>query len=400
MRILFLTLAKIKSIDERGIYTDLLRKFSNEGHEVYIVSPVERRDKMPSGIKVGFGVTVLNVWTLNLQKTNVVEKGVGTLAVEYQYLNAIKKYLNDVKFDLILYSTPPITFSKIIEFIKKRDNAYAYLLLKDIFPQNAVDMKMLKEGGMLHRFFLKKERKLYEVSDMIGCMSPANINYILKHNPGILPGKTEINPNTIQPLPFVKDEELKSQLKEKYNIPSDKTIFIYGGNLGVPQGIDFLLDVIGNCTANAFFIIVGSGTEYNKIKSWFAERNPSNALLLSGLPKEEYDKLLKACDVGMIFLHKDFTIPNFPSRLLSYLEMKMPVIAATDPNTDIGKIIEANGCGFGVLAGDKTAAQNAIAQLCDNEKVNIMGGNAYRLLHDEYLTDRSYETIVKHINRA
>ena len=56
--------------------------------------------------------------------------------------------------------------------------------------------------------------------------------------------------------------------------------------------------------------------------------------------REEYDNLVQICDVGLIFLNARFTIPNFPSRLLSYTEIGKPVLAATDENTDIGKIIE------------------------------------------------------------
>ena len=109
----------------------------------------------------------------------------------------------------------------------------------------------------------------------------------------------------------------------KYNLPIDKKIFVYGGNLGKPQGLDFLLETILSATdKNVFFLIVGSGTEYDRIGKWFVEIKPKNALLVPGLAKEDYDLLLNACDVGLIFLHKDFTIPNFPSRLLSYLEMK------------------------------------------------------------------------------
>lgn len=400
MKVLFLTLVKINSYEDRGIYNDLLRQFHKEGHEVFAVCPVERREKRKTFIKREERGTILNVRTFNLQKTNIIEKGIGTLAIEYQFLSAIKEHFSNVKFDVVIYSTPPITFYKVINYIKKRDKAYSYLLLKDIFPQNAVDMKMLKENGILHNFFLRKEKKLYDLSDTIGCMSEANKNYILKHNPGIDKNKVEVNPNSIQPVVFLQNNQDKIAVKEKYNLPQDKKIFVYGGNLGKPQGIGFLLDTIQyNSNENAFFLVVGSGTEYNKIKQWFEKEQPKNALLLSGLPKDEYDCLLNACDVGMIFLHKDFTIPNFPSRLLSYLEMKMPIIAGIDPNTDIGLVIEKNACGFAIISGDLQGMEDAVNKMIEDEnKYNSMKENAWALLQNEYKVENSYYLINEKIN--
>lgn len=402
MTILFLTLFKVKSLEERGIYTDLLRKFKEEGHDVFVVSPSERRDKKKTHLLKEHGVSILNVRTFNLQKTNIVEKGVGTLAIEYQYLNAIKKYFSTIKFDLVLYSTPPITFSKVIDFIKKRDNAYSYLLLKDIFPQNAVDMKMLKEGGVLHKLFLKKEKRLYELSDSIGCMSEANRDYVLNHNTSIAPQKVEVNPNSIVPIERAQTLEEKQIVKEKYGLPVDKKILIYGGNLGKPQGLDFLLETIKTTiNPNVFFLIVGSGTEYSRIFKWFQNQQPKNALLLEGLSKVDYDRLLNACDVGLIFLHKDFKIPNFPSRLLSYLEMKMPVIAATDINTDIGRIIEKNNCGYSVLSGDSESMQSAITKIVsiNDDAFYKMQKNAWNLLKREYTVDYSYQLIKNKVEK-
>ena len=43
MNVLFLTLARISDIEERGIYTDLMREFVRHGHTMYIVVPAERR---------------------------------------------------------------------------------------------------------------------------------------------------------------------------------------------------------------------------------------------------------------------------------------------------------------------------------------------------------------------
>ena len=393
MNIIFLTLVEINSVEERGTYSDLLRKFRNEGHNITIVTPVERRKGISTNFKKKEDVSILQVKTFNIQKTNIIEKGIGTLAIEYQFLSAIKKKLSDTKFDLILYSTPPITFGKVIEFIKKRDNAYSYLLLKDIFPQNAIDMKMLKEGGFIHKQFVKKEKKLYQISDTIGCMSPANVEFVLKHNLEVNPQKVEVNPNTIQPVVFNYSEGEKSGIRTKYDVPVDKKVLIYGGNLGKPQGLDFLLETISETkNKDIFFLIVGDGTEFLRVKTWFDSNKPTNAKLLQRLPKEDYDKLLAACDVGLVFLDKNFLIPNFPSRLLSYLEMRMAVLAATDSNTDIGTIVEENKCGFKVLAGDQRQMQEKLNLLMQSN-LKEMGLNSEKLLLNEYTVDKSYQLI-------
>lgn len=400
MKILFLTLAKITTLEERGIYTDLLRKFRDAGDQVYVVSPIERREKEPTSFVKEGNAEILRVKTLNIQKVKLIEKGLATLSIEYLFLRAIKKYFSDEKFDLVLYSTPPITFTKVINYVKKKDNAYSYLLLKDIFPQNAVDIKMIKKNSLIHRFFLAKEKKLYQISDAIGCLSPANYDFLFEHNPWLAKEKVEVNPNTIEPLANDYSEIQKQEIIVKYNLPENKRIFVYGGNLGKPQGLEFLLETIQDCKEEkAFFLIVGSGTEYEKINAWFQTNTPQNARLLKGLPKNDYDLLLSACEVGLVFLHKDFTIPNFPSRLLSYLEMKMPVISATDPNTDVGDIIEQYQCGYKVLSGDAAAIQNAIKVLChDEEKFALMKENAWQLLQKEYTVAKSYQLITDRFN--
>ncbi len=275
MNILFITLYRISDIRQRNIYNDLMRKFSDEGHQVHIVSSVERRFNEKTQIKDQDGIHLLQVKTLNVQKTNIVEKGFGTLLLEYQFHHAIHKYFSHVKFDLILYSTPPITLTSVIRSIRKRDKARTYLLLKDIFPQNAVDIGMLHDKGLLYQFFRFKEKILYNYSDFIGCMSPANVRYLLAHNPSINPKKVEVNPNSIELSGHNLTVNERNILRNKCQMPVSQTIFVYGGNLGKPQGIDFLMEVIidNADNKNAFFLIVGSGTEFNRLNAGSREMN-------------------------------------------------------------------------------------------------------------------------------
>ena len=287
MNLIFLTLSRITDINDRGIYADLMRKFRDEGHQVYIVTPSERRYGVPTSISKQNGVTILNVRTLNIQKTNIVEKGIGTVLLESQFKKAIRRRLSDIRFDLILYSTPPITLTNVVRYLKRRNpDAMSYLLLKDIFPQNAVDLEMISYHSLVYRMFRKKEKMLYRLSDYIGCMSPANVEYILKHNPEIDSKIVEVNPNSIEVKNYRISDEEKKDIRMKYNLPLEKPIFIYGGNLGKPQAIEFLIKCLEDNIdrIDCHFMIVGNGTEYGRLEKWMRTNNPQNVSLHKRLP--------------------------------------------------------------------------------------------------------------------
>lgn len=400
MNVLFLTLLDFSDLKEKGIYTDLMKEFVDNNHNVYIISPIEKRKNVATKIIKKDNYQILKLQIGNVQKTNMVEKGISTLLLENEFVKGIKQYFSKVKFDLVIYSTPPITLRKAVDFVKRRDNAVSYLLLKDIFPQNAVDLGIITKKGfkkLIYSYFRYKEINLYKISDYIGCMSQANVEFITKNNKSIIENKViEICPNTITPSPPIKND--KNRIRKKYEIPTNKTVFIYGGNLGKPQGIDFLIDCINANKNNekVYFVIVGSGTEYQKLRDFFNINKLTNIKLISQLPKTEYELLASSCDVGLIFLDYRFSIPNFPSRILSYMQASMPILAATDTSTDMGKIIEEGNFGFWCYSKDVNSFTEKIELLCDKEIVTSMGINSRLFLEKNYTSKHSYEIIMKH----
>lgn len=399
MNILFLSLGHYRSIKESEGYTDLLREFVRHGDKVYILSPTEHRDGKKTQMIKEENSIILKVKTGNIQKTTFIKKGVSTVMIELQFLNAVKKYFRDVRFDLVLYPTPPVTFVKVVEYVKKRDGAKTYLLLKDIFPQNAVDIGIMTQvgiKGLIYKYFKNKERKLYKVSDIIGCMSPANVQYILDHNPEIGKGKVEVCPNVIEIVDKSVDDETRRKIRERYEIPTNKKVFVYGGNLGRPQGIDFLIRCIESQkeSRNVFFLVVGDGTDYIKLEKYSRNGNQNNFKLMKRLPKDDYDTLIAACDVGLIFLDHRFTIPNFPSRLLGYMQAKLPVLACTDPNTDIGKIIVDGGFGWWCESNDSDEFMRLVDSIT-SLKERKYGEAGYKYLQDNYSAFTAYQIIMK-----
>jgi glycosyltransferase involved in cell wall biosynthesis len=395
--LIFLSLVQIDTLNDRGIYQDLLREFVNNGHNVTVVCPVERKTKLPTRIIYEEKTTILQVKTLNIQKSSLFEKGIATLSLNFFLKKAFNKYLESKKYDLILYATPPITIANLVGWLKQKYSAKTYLLLKDIFPQNAVDMKLLNKGSIMHRYFVNKEKILYQLSDKIGCMSPANQSYILIHNP-TLEGKLEVNHNSLDLTRINSKKKERIEVANRFGFPADDVIFLYGGNLGKPQGIEFLIEIIKDSSTkntNAFFLIIGDGTEYDKLSIWFIKNKPKNAKLIKHLPKSDFDEISACCSVGMILLRNEFTIPNFPSRLLTYLENKMPVLAITDRVSDIGPIAEENNFGRWSQFGDLENVTNQISLFTRDAIFRTkLGSNGFYFMEKEYDVKISYEKII------
>lgn len=399
MNVLFMTIGKMDNIEEHTIYCDLLRYFRDAGHSVYTISPYEKRTGLQTAYEEKNGIHMLHVRTGNVTgMVSLIEKGLAQLSIEPIFIKAIKKYYSNVKFDLVMYSTPPITFCNAIEYVKRRDNAKTYLLLKDIFPQNAVDIGMMSKSGIkghLYKFFRNKEKKLYGLSDYIGCMSPANVEYVKQNNPEIDNYRVEVCPNCIEVVDKSINAEERRRIRKKYDIPLEKRVFVYGGNLGKPQGIDFLIECLHSQenSKDNYFLIVGDGTEYGKIEEFVKSSNQNNIRLMKRLPQEDYDTMVGACDVGMIFLDHRFTIPNFPSRVLSYMQAKIPVLACTDPNTDIGKIIEEAGFGSWCESNDVNGFVECVNKIM---QIQSVAEKEWNYLNKYYSTRNGYDIIMKH----
>ena len=398
MNILFLSIYEIQDSNSGYIYADLIHEFALHEHNVYAVTPTKGAT---NAVEDCNGVKIIKVRNGQIQKTGKIRKTINLLTLENKTINAVKKYAKNVKFDLVINMCSNLCFSKTSAYFRKRDKAKCYLLLKDFFPQNAVYIVMMKTTGLMgfvYRYFRSKERKLYRNADFIGCMSQANVDYVLAHNSNIPKEKLAIVPNSIEPCNVLLTNEEKAAMRSKYEIPLDKKVFVYGGNLGKPQGIPFIIDCLRSLKndEDAYFFIVGDGTEYEKLEQFVGNEKQDNVKLIKRLPREDFDAMLASCDVGMIFLDHRFTIPNYPSRLLSYMQAGLPVLACTDPNSDVGKDIVENGFGWRCESNDICAFNSIIKEILDSD-TNLKIQNSLKYIKEDFSVEKSYRTIMENL---
>lgn len=404
MKILFITQDYPTPVKGANIYTDLSEALIKKGHEVNVVVSEESKKILTTKLTKERNIDVLRVRTGNIYEVSLIEKAMSFLMVGRQLIKAINKFFGKENFDLILFHTPPVTFNKTIKWAMKKYKAPSYLMMKDIFPQNGLDIGIYSKRNPMYIYFKNQEQKLYKITTMIGCMSQGNIEYLLKHNKFLDKTKVELFPNTV----FIKNLDKKTAIekeliRKKYGIGKNEVVAIFGGNFGRPQGIDFLIKVLEfyRESNNIKFLIVGRGTEKNYLFNYIDKHQLKNVIKYDYMPRQEYESLLSSCDIGLIFLDPRFTIPNFPSKTLSYLECALPIMAAIDENTDYGKVIEKVGAGFYVLNGDIKAFDKKFMELVSSKKLRIeMGKNGRHYFEKECNVEKSVEILEDFVVRS
>jgi len=387
MNVLFLMIAfpDIKKVS--NFYSDLPEKFREKKHNVFVANLLEKKYNRATYLEIRSGD-----W---FNTNSVIKKGLTAVTISNCFSKAIQKYFNDTKFDLVIYFTPPITFVPVIKHIKKRDECMSYLILRDIFPQGIRDLGLLN-NQILFNYFRKKEKKLYDLSDYIGCMSEGNIRYVLDHN--------KVNKNKLEILynwgKINYDNKLAGvNYREKYGL-GDKFIAVFGGNIGLPQELEFLLELAKEYKErdDIIFLIIGKGAEKQRIINIIKSEKLPNVIIKNMMQRDEYNSLLKQCNIGLINLNRKFTIPNIPSKTVAYFKAAIPILASTDKNTDYKDLLlkEARA-GLWSETGDlKTYKDNFEKLFKDKELREELGNNGRKYFEKKLSVEKAYQTIINH----
>jgi glycosyltransferase involved in cell wall biosynthesis len=392
MRVLFLFLNLPDLEKDNNLYGDLALEFADRGHEVFVATLLEARNRKRTFETRQKGIRILFVRSADLFNVGFVKKGISLLALQRNFKRAIGKHWKGLEFDLVIYPTPPISFLGVIRWLRKRSRCRTYLILRDIFPQNAVDVGIISKGPV-YGYFRAMEKGLYAASDRIGCMSPKNVEYVLGHN--ALPrDKVGLLPNwrRIRDLSAFEGRDFRNEMGL-----GRRTVAVFGGVIGIAQEIEFLLDLarLYRDSETVCFLIIGDGNRYGRVAEIVRRDGLSNVVLRRKVSSDEFAALLKHCDIGLVNLNRHFTIPNYPSKVLDYFEASLPVLAATDPSTDFGQLLDDSGAGLHCLTGDLGSYACNFETLVSDLLLRIrMGSNGRKYLESHLTVDRAYRTIM------
>ncbi|MGL5936106.1 MAG: glycosyltransferase [Cetobacterium sp.] len=361
MNFLFLSHKYPTGENESCLEKDFIKALASRGHKIYVVAPLERRFNKETYIFKDEYADVLFVKTGNRTKEyNLFEKIITILTTPYLIKKSFNKYWNGIKIDNIISYTPFMSNYNLINYLKKKLKTKSTLFLWDIMPQTAKDMGIIK-NSLIFKYMKSKEKNLYKLVDKIVVNCDEAERYILNNNYKI---KTDLifirNPEFIEEVSENKNE--KQEIREKYGCKKNEIVFIFGGNMGMLQNLDNLLNLAKEVKNNEEikFLLIGDGKDKPALEKRIEKEQINNVKCLDVIPKLEYDKTIGAFDAGLIVLSEKNTVPNFPTKVTAYLKLGMPIFGILDKSAanGVGIFIVKNEIGVYSFAGDLENTKN------------------------------------------
>ncbi|MGD9716737.1 MAG: glycosyltransferase family 4 protein [Sulfuricurvum sp.] len=339
---------------------ELACEFLALGHDVTVITPSANLNR-PYDLSVLDGVRIWRFKSGEIKNVGKIKRAINETLLSYRAWQNLKPLFRQNRHDLIVYYSPTIFWGSLVGRLKTLWNAPAYLVLRDFFPQWAIDQGLIRSGSAIEKYFRLFEAKNYSSADRIGVMSQKNLEWFNAVSDVSAP--VEVLHNWAADIPVNASGKFRKSLKLE-----DKIIYYYGGNIGHAQDMMNIVRLARNMLnePKAHFLIVGAGDEFDLVNNSIDRLHLTNMTLLPPVSQDVYKEMLAEIDIGLFSLHGDHTTHNFPGKLLGYMVQEKPILGSINAGNDVQNVVETAGAGLISLNGDdETFLANAIRLLHD-----------------------------------
>ena len=372
---------------------DLGVEFLRQGHEVTVLTTTHQVARNFE-VSIEDGLVVARVRTGQIKGASKLFRGLNEVCLSAVVWRKAERFLEDNPADLIIFYSPTICWGSLVCRLKALWHCPAYLILRDIFPEWAVNVGILNRG-LIYRFFRKKEIEQYDTADVIAVQSQGDLKYFERnfaHRPYQL--KVLYNWATVQ-----ESGRPRTAYRRQLGL-ENKIVFFYGGNLGIAQDVDNIVRLAA-CLAGhpqIHFLLVGEGSEAGRLQKVIADKRLSNIQLLPPVEQRTYFSMVSEFDVGLVTLDRRLTNHNIPGKVLAYLYWRLPVLASINPGNDLFNLLEKSQSGFCFVNGENDKLRAAALQLASDSHLRArMGKNGPRLLEHTFSVEAAARQILQHL---
>lgn len=319
---------------------DLSREFVRQGHQLTVLLPSTDLPT-PWQMEEVEGVQVLRLRAPRTKDIGYVRRTLGEFWMPFAMRrNLMQSPLASQKWDGVAWYAPSIFHGPLVSALKRASGCKGYLIIRDIFPEWAVDMGLMGRG-LPYRFFDAVARYQYSVADIIGVQTPGNEAYFKswKARPG---RRLEVLQNWLD-----KPAQLPCTIRVSETRLAGRKVFVYAGNMGIAQGMDVLLDLAEKLRdrEDVGFLFVGRGSEAQRLARVAQSRQLDNVLFCDEIHPDEIPDLYAQCSVGMVALDPRHKSHNIPGKFLTYMQSGLPVLANVNAGNDLANLIRGERVG-------------------------------------------------------
>ena len=313
---------------------DLTREFARQGHSLCVLLPAPDQHE-PWKLEEFDGAQVLRLKAPRTKDIGYVRRTLAELAMPFAMLRNLRKSpLAVERWDGVVWYAPSIFHGPLISALKKASACKSYLIIRDLFPEWAVDMGLMGRG-LPYRFFDAVARYQYSVADVIGVQTPGNCRYF---EPWLTqPGRQlEVLQNWLD-----KPSQMRCSIRVDQIVLAGRKVFVYAGNMGVAQGMDILLNLADKlrCRPEVGFLFVGRGSDAARLKAAAHAKQLNNVVFFDEIHPDEIPDLYAQCDAGIVALDPRHKSHNIPGKFLTYMQSGLPVLANINAGNDLAQMI-------------------------------------------------------------
>jgi glycosyltransferase involved in cell wall biosynthesis len=319
---------------------DLAAEFLRQGHLPVVLVPAPTIDEPFVHEKLA-GVDVLRLRAPPTKDVGYVRRTLAEALMPFAMLRGLRASpFRTISWDGVVWYSPSIFHGPMVRALKHSNQCRSYLILRDIFPEWAVDMGLMGRG-LPYRFFKLVERYQYSVADVIGVQSPGNLAYF-NHWAALTGGRVDVLQNWLAATPDTGCSILVAD-----TCLVGRKIFVYAGNMGVAQGMDLLLDLAERLKrrSDMGFLFVGRGRDARRLRVDASARGLDNVAFFDEIDPNEIPGLYAQCHVGLVALDPRHTTHNIPGKFLSYMQSGLPVLANVNNGNDLVELIQRERVG-------------------------------------------------------
>lgn len=383
MKILLINQAFV-SFDEPGFtrHFEMAKYLRERGHEIVIVaSDVNYQTGTRIVEHSGFaaeqdmdGVRVLRAFMLPSLHRNYFWRIVSFVGFMF---SAVAASLKVKDADFVMGTSPPI-FQAFAAWLAAFRLRKPFLFeVRDLWPQFAVDMKVIKNPVVI-RLAFAVEKFLYRRAAHILVNSPAYKPYIVGR--GVPADKITFIPYGTDISMFTPDVDGAS-VRREHGL-DDKFIVLYAGAMGQANDIYTVLRAADRLRDDAriHFLLYGDGKEGANLRAEAARLRLPNLTFAGAAPKTKMPAVVAAADVCLAILQD---IPGFrmtyPNKVFDHMAAGRATVLVIDGV--IREVIETSGGGVYVPPADDARLAQVIRELADDPaRVREMGRRAREYL--------------------